>query len=156
MSSSSLLGFTEVSCHAILQGIFPTQGSNSHLLCLLRWQAGSLPLMPPGKPSRPLYCWVIFHAIDISQYIYPSIIDGHLRYFQFFSITNKTPLNVCVQVCVDIKASLIWTTVKTTTATTASDRGDMWIEHTSDRLSHTYAWPACMLSFRRMTRSVWS
>ena len=30
----------------LLQGIFPTQGSNLHLLCLLHWQAGSL---PPGK-----------------------------------------------------------------------------------------------------------
>ena len=31
---------TGVGCHALLQGIFPTQGSNSHLLCLLHWQAG--------------------------------------------------------------------------------------------------------------------
>jgi len=30
-----------------LQGIFPTQGSNLHLL---HWQVGSLPLAPPGKP----------------------------------------------------------------------------------------------------------
>ena len=42
---------TEVHCHALLQGIFPTQGSNPRLLCLLLWQAGSLPLAPPGKPS---------------------------------------------------------------------------------------------------------
>ena len=42
---------TGVGCHALLQGIFPTQGWNPHLLCLLRWQAGSLPLAPPGKPS---------------------------------------------------------------------------------------------------------
>ena len=34
--------------HFLLQGIF-LQGSNPHLLCLLRWQAGSLPLAPPGK-----------------------------------------------------------------------------------------------------------
>ena len=27
-----------------------TQGSNPYLLCLLHWQAGSLPLAPPGKP----------------------------------------------------------------------------------------------------------
>ena len=33
-----------------LQGIFPTQGWIPHLLCLLRWQAGSLPLGLPGKP----------------------------------------------------------------------------------------------------------
>ena len=40
---------TGVGCHALLQRIFPTQGSNPHLLRLLHWQAGSLPLMPPGK-----------------------------------------------------------------------------------------------------------
>ena len=33
------------------QGIFPTQESNLRLLCLLPWQAGSLPVAPPGKPS---------------------------------------------------------------------------------------------------------
>ena len=31
-------------------GVFPTQGWNPHL-CLLHWQAGSLPLVPPGKPG---------------------------------------------------------------------------------------------------------
>ena len=41
---------TGVGCHALLQGIFPTQGSNPHLFCLLHWQAGSLPLGPPRKP----------------------------------------------------------------------------------------------------------
>ena len=33
----------------LLQGIFPTQGFNLHLLGLLQWQVGSLPLVPPGK-----------------------------------------------------------------------------------------------------------
>ena len=42
---------TGVGCHSLLPGIFPTQGSNLCLLCLLHWQAGSLPLAPPGKPS---------------------------------------------------------------------------------------------------------
>ena len=41
---------TGVGCHALLQGIFPTQGSNLSLLPLLHWQMGSLPLVPPGKP----------------------------------------------------------------------------------------------------------
>ena len=31
-------------------GIFSTQGSNLGFLRLLHWQAGSLPLVPPGKP----------------------------------------------------------------------------------------------------------
>ena len=41
---------TGVDCHTFFQGIFLTQGSNSHLLCLLHWQAGSFLLAPPGKP----------------------------------------------------------------------------------------------------------
>ena len=32
-------------------GIFLTQGSNPHLLCLLHWEADSLPLASPGKPG---------------------------------------------------------------------------------------------------------
>ena len=35
-------------CHSLLQGIFPTQGSNPRLFHLLHWQVGSLPLVPPG------------------------------------------------------------------------------------------------------------
>ena len=32
---------TRVGCQTLLQGIFPTQGSNLGLLCLLHWQVGS-------------------------------------------------------------------------------------------------------------------
>ena len=45
---------TGVGCRALLQGIFPTQGSNPHLLRILHWQAGSLPLAPPGKSNTSL------------------------------------------------------------------------------------------------------
>ena len=44
---------TGVGCHALLQGIFLTQGSNRSLLHLLHRQVGSLPLVPPGKPASP-------------------------------------------------------------------------------------------------------
>ena len=40
---------TGVGCHALLQGIFLTHGWSPHLLSLLQWQMGSLPLVPPGK-----------------------------------------------------------------------------------------------------------
>ena len=43
---------TGVGCEALLQEIFPTEGSNLHLLCLLHWQASSLPLAPPGCPQN--------------------------------------------------------------------------------------------------------
>ena len=36
---------TGVGCHALLQGIFPIQGSNPRFLVYLHWEAGSL---PPG------------------------------------------------------------------------------------------------------------
>ena len=42
---------TGVSCHTLFQGLFPTQGLNPRLLHLLHLQAGSLPLVPPGKPK---------------------------------------------------------------------------------------------------------
>ena len=42
---------TGVVWHFFLQGIFLTQESNSCLFHLLHWQAGSLPLVPSGKPN---------------------------------------------------------------------------------------------------------
>ena len=44
-----------VGCHALLQGMFPTQGLNLRLLRLLLCQAGSLPLVPPGQSFFAVY-----------------------------------------------------------------------------------------------------
>ena len=47
---------TGMSCHALLQGIFPTQGLNLCPLCRLHWQAGSLLLAPSGnRPATGLF-----------------------------------------------------------------------------------------------------
>ena len=52
---------TGVGCHFLLQGIFPTQGSNLCLLCLLHWPADSLPRCHRGGEGygTPLQysCW---------------------------------------------------------------------------------------------------
>ena len=45
---------TGVGCHFLLQGIFPTQGSNPRLPCLLDWQADSLPLSHLGSHHHHL------------------------------------------------------------------------------------------------------
>ena len=42
---------TGVGCHFVLQEIFLTQELNLHVPRLLHWQAGSLPLVLPGKPN---------------------------------------------------------------------------------------------------------
>ena len=41
---------TGVDCHFLLQGIFPTQGSNPCLLHLLHQRVDSLPPVAPGRP----------------------------------------------------------------------------------------------------------
>ena len=44
---------TGVGYHFLLQGISPTQGLN---LCLLHWQADSLPLSYPGSQVQDTFC----------------------------------------------------------------------------------------------------
>ena len=51
---------TTVGCHFLLQGIFPAQGSK---LCLLQWQADSLPLSHLGSPGCLLSSTIFFHFI---------------------------------------------------------------------------------------------
>ena len=51
-------------------GIFPTQGMNLHLLSLPHWQAGSLPLPPPGKPYLST-TYQIFHFCLLKKKVFP-------------------------------------------------------------------------------------
>ena len=46
---------TGVNSHSLLQGTFPTHQANPHPSYLLHWQAGSVPLVPPGKPKHSYY-----------------------------------------------------------------------------------------------------
>ena len=70
-----------VGCHALLQGIFPTQGLNPHLLCLLHWQVDYLPPEPPEKPITVLESLSNKNSVLIQKsectmqyvnYLYPS------------------------------------------------------------------------------------
>ena len=47
---------TGVGYYYLFLGIVPTQGSNLSLLCLLHWQADSLPLGPPRNPLSLCVC----------------------------------------------------------------------------------------------------
>ena len=71
LPGSSLHGIfpTEVGCHFFLQGIFPTRGSNASLLCLLHWQAGSLPAESLGKHaySKRQYSLAVHDFTNISS-----------------------------------------------------------------------------------------
>ena len=70
---------TGVGCHFLLQGIFPTQGSNLHLL---HWQAGSLPLSHQGSPSLDL----AHHRLEVLTLIQSSHpLNPHLTLLVRFS-----------------------------------------------------------------------
>ena len=51
---------TGVGCHALLQGISLTQGSNPHLFCHLCW-VDSWPLVLPGKP---IYLFILIQMTN--------------------------------------------------------------------------------------------
>ena len=82
---------TGVGHHALLQGVFPTQGSNLHLLCHLHWQAGSLPLVPPGKPFERYHMIQQFHlSIYLKILKTPVQKDSHAPMFlaELFTIAK--------------------------------------------------------------------
>ena len=73
-------------CHALLQGIFPTQGLNPSIFCLLHWQADSLPLAPPGKPLPPSRG----HKILLLQSLKNSEFSNNIFFisrFSFYSLS---------------------------------------------------------------------
>ena len=66
---------TGVGCHFLLQGIFPAQGSNPSLLHLLHWQAGSLPLVPQGKPWEWWWLWQIRGQLLLHLTLWQSVLE---------------------------------------------------------------------------------
>ena len=71
---------TWVGCHALLQGVFPTQRSNPCLLHLLHWQAGSL---PEGVKKGAIY-WALLRSWDSSSvfisYTQSYYLQCHVNY----------------------------------------------------------------------------
>ena len=78
--------------HALLQGIFRTQGLNRCLLCFLHWQAGSLTLVPPEKPlvsdGSPLKSCLRYKSSNLAIYIYFNVTPGQETFL--WLKTNKT------------------------------------------------------------------
>ena len=63
---------TGVVCHALLQGIFPTQGSNLHFCTTGRFFTAE----PLGKPLYEAY--ILFYYLDRSTELYLSSLEGCL------------------------------------------------------------------------------
>ena len=77
---------TRVGGHALFQGIFLTQGSNLHLLCLLCRQAGSLPLAPPGNPHTGT--WLHTFILSLYKSLPHQNLSSVCSLFHFCSLTG--------------------------------------------------------------------
>ena len=64
---------TGVGCHFLLQGIFPTQGSN---LPLLHWQADSLLLSHQGSPRKDIYLPKVTQLTGDRAGVLPTVACG--------------------------------------------------------------------------------
>ena len=79
---------TGVGCRALLQGIFPTQGSKPRLLSLLCWQAGSSSLVTSGKPVyeyTTIYLFVLLLVVSelFSDFGYDTKADKNIHLSAF-------------------------------------------------------------------------
>ena len=74
---------TGVGCHFLLWGIFLSQGSYLCPLCLLHWQASSLPLVPPGEPCLHISAIAKNSAMSIGLQI--SLQDPNFILFGYTS-----------------------------------------------------------------------
>ena len=73
-----------VGCHTLLQGIFPTQGSNPGLLCLLHGHVDSLPFELPSEELGLINC------INYVKKVSGSVVSNSLQLF----VTRQAPLSM--------------------------------------------------------------
>ena len=87
---------TGIGCHALLQGVFLTQGLNPHLLRLLRRQADSLPseLLEKPKESDAIER-NLAQCVQSAGGQHPTTSDDFLPFFQSF-VLHTFPAKICV------------------------------------------------------------
>ena len=99
-------------CHFLLQGIFLTQGSNLHLLCLLHWQADPLPLCLLGSLKKCTIHQMMFQHKNYCHEKRTKIhaFIGHTSMYPIISLSLSTHPSTqvcnCLSICPSTHASV--------------------------------------------------
>ena len=92
----SLSRNTGVGCHAFLQGIFLTQGSNLSFLYILHWQEGSLPLCHLGSPNQVYANQKCFKVLKKKEYlIFMTSFDSWPNCMRLANQVLRAFFNIC-------------------------------------------------------------
>ena len=94
-----------VGCHSLLQGIFPTQGSNSCILHLLRWPMDFYQLVPPGKPLLSLVAPFLIHTISV----FSDLLVGLWGWGKTLAMENTRLTSFLALGCVFTLTKLVYT-----------------------------------------------
>ena len=100
---------TRVDSHALLQGIFSTQGLNLLLLNFLHWQAGSLPLvLPSAYATSKLWClfleiWMI--QLQIVQEELFHVENSSVQFSHSVVSDSWWPMEAALQASLSITSS---------------------------------------------------
>ena len=82
---------TGVGCHFLLEGVFPTEGSNLPLLSFLCCQADSLPLSHLGSPYICMYLCMYIWYVHMWIYIYAYILCVYTQTHSHLTLISKIP-----------------------------------------------------------------
>ena len=92
-----------VSCHFLLQGIFPAQGSNP---CLLHWQTDLLPMSHQGSPIL-----IITYLLrELKFHVYNTVLNLHCNlHLVCCNNISKIPLiQICSMFQIKLCLSYLW------------------------------------------------
>ena len=79
---------TGVDCHFLFQGVFPTQESNLHLLCLLHFRQIVLSAEPSGEPVESSY-------LETKALLLVGLTRQPMRRVSLASACSCSPIQVC-------------------------------------------------------------
>ena len=129
--------------HFLLQWIFPTQGSNPCLLCLLNWHVDSLPLnhlgSPPSVPKHYLFPLQPGHSSTSRRHLHLLLIQALLA--DYWEITEMILSSSTCSWVFALMLLLAQLSESSQGATSGRSQEAQWLEHRgSSRNTEAQSW----------------